>query len=71
MRSNRPRSLHRPDVRSHRSQPHIFAAATWGLLTHEQEVQREANIEGVCIVDLLNVLTGQLERESGNVAVKM
>lgn len=61
MRRNRPRSLHRLDVRSHRSQPHIFATTTWGLLAHEQEVEREADIEWVCIVDLLDFLPGQLE----------
>ena len=69
MRRNRPRSLHRLDVRSHRSQPHIFATTTWGLLAHEQEVEREADVERIGTVDLLDVLARKLERKRGDVAV--
>jgi hypothetical protein len=68
---DRPRLLHCLDARRHAGQPHVLALTTWRLLAHEQEVQREADVERICIVDLLNVLAGELKRESGDVTVKM
>lgn len=58
-------------MRRHASQPDILASAARVLLPHEQEVQREADIERIGFIDLLNVFTGQLKRQSGDVAVKV
>lgn len=58
-------------MRRHVSQPYILASATGCFLAHEQEVQREADVEGICLIDLLDVFAGQLERQSGDVAVEV
>jgi hypothetical protein len=58
-------------VRCHTGQPDIFTLATYRFLAHEEKVQREANIEWVCVVDFLNVFVGQLERQSGDVAIQV
>ena len=66
-----PRSLYGLNSCRHGSQHYILALTTWRFLTHEQEVQREPNVERVRIFDLLDVFAGQLERQSSNVAVKV
>lgn len=58
-------------MRCHAGQPNVFTPAARGLLPHEQEVQWEADVEGVCSIDLLDVFAGQLERQSGDVAVEV
>lgn len=49
----------------------ILSFATRRLLAHEEEVQRESHVEGIYVVDLLDILVGQLEREGGNVAFQV
>lgn len=58
-------------MRRHARQPNVFTLASWVSLAHEQGVQREANVERICFIDLLDVFAGQLERKSGDVAVKV
>jgi len=58
-------------VRRHASQPHILTSATRCLLPHEQEVKWEADVERISLVDLLDVFAGKLERQGGDVAVKV
>jgi hypothetical protein len=48
-------------VRCHASQPQILRLPSGRFVSHEQEVQWEADVEGICIVDLLDIFAGQLE----------
>ena len=58
-------------MRCHTSQPDVFALASWRLLPHEQEVQWESDVERIRVVDLLDIFAGQLERQSGDVAIQV
>lgn len=49
----------------------ILSLTTWRLLAHEEEVQWESHVEGICVVDLLDVLLGQLQREGGDIAFQV
>ena len=71
MRHNWSRSLYGLNSRRHGGQHHILTLTTRRFLTHEQEVQWEADVERVRVFDLLDVFAGQLERQSSNVAVKV
>lgn len=67
---NRLRPLHGLDVRRHASQPYILTSPA-RCLAAEQEVEREADVERIGFVNLLDVFVGQFERQRGDVAVEV
>lgn len=50
---------------------YVFAIATWRLLAHEKKVQWETHVEGIRIVNLLDISGRQLEREGSDVPVQV
>lgn len=59
------------DMSSNLGEDNILSLATWCFLAHEEEVQWESHVKGICVVDLLDVFVGQLQREGGNIALQV